>query len=361
MDQETSPTDAFEAHMESGRKSLSEARDSYATLEMMQTVPDSIVEAIGDLERELDELDRTLDVTAEDVRIAEQTSKRAAVLADVFVALEERQRIVVSAEITRLQSYASAITEIRRDDDQPEKLDSQFDRLNRRLEMLQKLADSGRYGQVVSNDRISPGTIDANLRDLELALTDKCPTDTRATTYLTVCEDLLEKIYDTPTGLDDGNEDKTAFSTDLGIVKDQMQDANSALEDDAPDQAVEHARVALEGAFMLHRLTTEAGAKQYLAEHLASIIRDADGLIDCDIEQCVTTGDADTLLSVISEVVDTQIERSVGERLAQLLREHDGSVIRTADATDFEVTTIVDHLDQLYQQHQISDIEVVFE
>lgn len=361
MDQETSSTETFEARMESGRNSLSDARDAYATLEMTRSVPDSIVEAIGDLERELDELDQTLDVTPEDVRLAEQASQRATVLADVFTVLEEHQRIFVSAELTRLQAYASGIAELCCGGDLSEEFDSQFDRLNRRLSMLQKLADSGRYGQVVGNDRISPRTVDADLRDLDSALVDERPTESSAAVYLTLCEELLEKIHDTFAELDDANEDKTAFSTDLGIVKDRMQGADSALENDAPDQAVEHARIALEGVFMLHRLITEAGARQYIAEQFASIIRDANGAVDYDIDHCVTTGDVDTLFSVISEVIDTQIERSVGERLAQLLREHDGSVVRTANATDFNVTTIVNHLDKLYQQQQISDIEVVFE
>lgn len=359
MNQETSQTDAFEVHLERGRGELSQARDSYSTLKLTDVVPDSLVEAIGDMERELDELDQTLDVTSEDVRLADQTASRASVLAEVFAALAEQQRLVVDAELARLQSFASTISDLCRTVEAD--FESRVGHIDRRLSMLGKLADSGRHGQVLGNDRVSPATIDTDLRDLDATLADEIADDARTTAYLTCCEKLLEDIYRTLADLDDQNPDRTAFSTDLSAVKSRTEDAEEALDADEPGRGVEQARIALEGTFMIQQLTARAEARQRVAKELAAVIEGSEGTVAPDVAQCASRGDVDALLSAIDDLVSTQVQRSAGECIHQLLREHDGRVARTVEATDFDVATVVEHLEQLYHQQDIADIEVVFE
>lgn len=356
MSQEPSRTDRFEQHLENGRSAVSAARKAYSNLELTRTVPDSIVEAIGNLDDELDELDRTLNVNNEDVRLAEQTTQRAEVLASVLAALEDYQQFVVDADIRRIHSYASALEKLKEKVDISEELNSQFARLDRQRSMLEKLSNSGRYGQVVNNDRISLGAVDTGLRTLDSKLEARAPADIRRRAYVVSCEDILEEIHEMLSHLNDDNKSKTAFSSDLRRVKDGLETARSA--EDETTQAAEHARVALEGAFMLHHAIARVGAEESVAEALAATVPVDE--LDCDVEDAVSRGDVDALLTAIDEFVGSQAERSAGERISQLLEVHNGSVVRTAEATDYDVPTIVDQLERLYEQQRISDIEVVF-
>lgn len=360
MDRESSLTDAFEQQLGRGRTAVSAARDAYDGLESSRSVPDMIVEAIGDLEQELDDLDQTLDITDEDVRLAERTAQQAVLLADVFAVFENLKELVVDAKIDRLRAYADGIETLRSGSDLPEQITADVDRLDRHLEMLEKLARNGRHGQVESNDRVSPSTIDVDLRDLDTALSDHVSTVDRAKAYLIICDTLLDSIHGTLSELNDENDDKTAFSSQLGDVKDRRSTAETVLDDD-PETAARTGRIAVEGAFMLHQSTARAAATQQAAEELASIVEDVEDDVDIDIQQCASSGDVDALLRTVEELVSSRVERSLSERLAQLLREHDGSVERTAAATDIDVETIFDSLDNLYQDGSIADIRVVFE
>ena len=360
MNEETTQTDRFEVHLERGRGSVSRARDLYSTLKLTDVVPDTIVEAIGELEREIDELDQTLEVTPEDVRLADRTASRATALAAVFAALDEQQRLVVEADLARLQSFVSILEDAGGRDATDDGVESRLDSVDRRLSMLEKLADSGRHGQVLGNDRVSPSILETDLRELDSMLADGVADERRATAYLAGCDNLLDEIHRTLGELDDQNPDRTAFSTGLGAVKERLDDAEATLGDDA-GRAATQARIALEGTFMLHQSTARARARQQVATELAAVVEEMDEPVDCDPGRCASRGDLDTLLSTVDELVSAGIQRSAGERVQQLLREHDGSVGQTVQATDLDVATVVDQLEQLYRQQQIADIEVVFD
>lgn len=357
MGKETSTTDTFEQILEEGRRALSTARDEYSALEETETVPDALVEAIGDLERELNELDQTLDVTDEDIQLAEQTSRRVSVLADVLSALRTRQRLLVEARLERLELRLSGLADLISENDHA----SRLEKLQRQLSMLNKLADSDRYEQVVTNERVSPERIDTAIRQLESDLDNDISSDELLSSYVTVCKDILDEIHEVLTNLSEDNDAKTAFSTDLRQIKDLLNGADTSDGQKAVEETVTDARTALEGALMLHELTQRAQAEEQVSKELAAVVEETNLSVDCDVEQCIVQGDASTLLLAIADVITSEVQLSAGQRVQQLLREHDGSVIRTAEATDFDVPTIMAHLEQLYQQGHISNIEVEFD
>jgi hypothetical protein len=157
--------------------------------------------------------------------------------------------------------------------------------------------------------------------------------------------------------LGEENAKRTAYSSDLSAVKDLLEATGDT--DDA--SAAQTAHIAVEGALMLHYAVARAQANQRVAVALADTVTDSQLSVECDVEQCVAAGDAETLIQAVTDTVGTEVELSTSERLRQLLTEHDGSVLRTARATDFDVATILDHLEQLYNDGQIADLEVAFE
>lgn len=379
MDSPTSTTDAFERVLERGRSTLSSTRDVYHALETTESIPNQLVESIGDLERELDELDQTLEVTAEDVALAEKTVERINVLSTVFTALQGRKRLTVETTVDRLDYRLTAFVSLIREHSLGEHLDVSIEDVDRRFSMLQTLVDGERYGQIETNDRISPAELAVTLRklDLELADTESVDARTRARLYLDIADDILDDIHVFLSSLNEENPERKAYATDLEAVKRDLDAVRDELEIDKYDdgdgdggdpgtdslpsnKGALKARVALEACELLHQQTARAFADQRAAAELARVSRESGLAVSCDIGQCVTEADVSTLLVSIGNVIASQAELSTAERLKQLLREHDGNVLRTAEATDFDVSTILDHLSQLYHEGEIEEIEVVF-
>jgi len=379
MDSPTSTTDAFERVLERGRSTLSSTRDVYHALETTESIPNQLVESIGDLERELDELDQTLEVTTEDVALAEKTVERINVLSTVFTALQGRKRLTVETTVDRLDYRLTAFVSLIRERGLSEHLDISVEDVDRRFSMLQTLVDGERYGQIETNDRISPAELAVTLRklDLELADTESVDARTRARLYLDIADDILDDIHVFLSSLNEENPERKAYATDLEAVKRDLDAVRDELEIDEYDdgdgdggdpgtdslpsnKGALKARVALETCDLLHQQTARAFADQRAAAELARVSRESGLAVSCDIGQCVTEADVSTLLVSIGNVIASQAELSTAERLKQLLREHDGNVLRTAEATDFDVSTILDHLSQLYHEGEIEEIEVVF-
>ncbi|MDT3433258.1 hypothetical protein [Haloarcula sp. 1CSR25-25] len=357
MSDHISPTDTFEEVLDSGRSELSAARSEYDALEQTEEVPSALVEAISDLERELEELDQTLNVGDEDLKLARETVQRVGVLTDVFGALRERQRTIVEADVSRIEHYVSGIVTLARDHGVATHTPHDLEALERQNSMLAALVNKGRHEKVLTNDRVTPGEVDAAIRQVNAELTTEVSDGHRAETYESITEALLDEIHEMLSSLEQKNPDRTAYSSDLGSVKSLLE----SIDDTDDTSAAQIAHTALEGALMLHYAVARTLANQRVAVALADTVTDSELSVDCNVDQCVADGDAETLIGAITDAVDTEVELSMSERLRQLLNEHDGSVLRTAQATDFDVATILDHLEQLYNDGQISDLEVTFD
>ena len=360
MGNKISPTDSFEEVLERGRTELSAAREKYKSLEQTETISPALVEAISALERELDELDQTLDVEEADLKLAQQTVRRIGVLNDIFAALRERQRTIVEADVSRLGHQVSSIATLVRDHGIASELDRDIDDIEREYSMLDALVSKGRHEKVLTNDRVSPEGVDGAIQEIDSELAEQVPDHARVDAYETITESLLDEIQDVLDSLGEENSDRTAYSSDLRLVKERFEAAATG-EDDVGTSATKTARIALEEALTLHYSTARSDADQRVAGALADAIEDSDLVVDCDVESCVSRGDTETLLTAITAAMGTEAELSTSERLRQLLTEHDGSVRRTARATDFDVGTILDHVERLYDEGQIADLDVTFE
>lgn len=361
MGQQDSTTDTFEDALGQGRQLLAKARDEYGALEGTRTVPEELVEAIGDLERELDELDQTLEVTSEHVALANEATRRIALLANILAALRNHQRSTVEVDIARLDTLLTRLASEIRQQDLEIDVEPPLKDIERKFSMLQRLVTNGRYSKVVTNDRISPSAVDLSIRQILAVLEARGTAQRRAKTCMHISAELLDEIHSWLADLGAENDARTAYQPNLQDVKELLADIERLVEDGDADAGAHKARVALEGCLMLHYAVGRAHARQQLTTELASIIRETDAVGDNNVDDCVARGDMDELLTMLSETIASQVELSTGERLRQLLEEHDGSVSRTAAATNFDISTIMTHLTQMYKSGHVDDITVEFD
>ena len=357
MGEHTSPTESFEEVLEYGRTVLSTARDEYDALERTETVPSGLVEAISDLERELDELDQVLNVDDVDLDLAQQTVQRIELLEAVFSALRERQRTVVEGDVSRIEYHLAGLATLIREYGGKDGIKEKLDSIEGKQQMLNTLISKDRHEKIVTNDRVSTEKIDTSIRQLEADIEPHVPDSLRVETYTAITENLLDEIHDALASLGNDNDDRTAYATELKSIKKQRSQIE---DDDHGDGDAEMAQTMLEETLRLHRSIVRSQADQRVAERLADTVAEFGSTVECNVDRCVSSGDSDTLLRAITDAIGTDIQRSTVERLQQLLEEHDGSVLRTAQATDFDVPTILEHLEQLYDDGEIADLEVSF-
>lgn len=357
MGRHISSTEQFERALDDARSTLSDARDTYSQLEETATIPEWVIQALGDLEGELEELDQQLEVTESDLALAEQTANRIEILDGVLDAYRQRQRTVATADVDRVREILSSLAEPVREHD----LDLDVEELERKCSMLEKLLDNGRYAQVLGNERFSPTTLADAISDLDSELAGAVPVSTRARAHVDVVESLLDEIHDYLSELGDRNDDRTAYGGDLKAIKSKVSKTKEKLEQEEPTDLDESSRVLLDECITVHYLASRATADQRLANALAGTVRDGQLDVDCDVESCVNRGDWNTLVSSIEDIVASGSELSTARRLARLLAEHDGSVVRTAEATDFDVETVIENLPQLYRDGDVADITIMFD
>jgi hypothetical protein len=369
MGHPTSPTERFERKLETARESLSSTRDQYARLEATEPVPEWIIEAIGDYDRELDELDQNLEVSDEDLDLAERTARRVEILRAVLDAFRDRQRSIAEADVERVRRMLAVLESSIDRQEVDAAVESTVDELHRKCSMLDKLLDNGRYGQVLGNERFSPVTLEDSLRELDDELGTELPASAHARVHVEMIEALLEDVHGYLSTLGDRNDDRTAYGDDLREIKSRLSDAERELTDGDSNEPAEGDTttvdetvwVLLDECIDVHHGVARAAADQQLTAALADAVRETGVSVDCDVDSCVVRGDRTSLLNEFEAVIGAGVERSTATRLARLLAQHDGSVVRTAEATEFDVDAIVDHLPRLYHDGTIADITVTID
>lgn len=359
VEHEFSSTDTFEDILKRGRSQLNKARTEYQSLEGMDDVPDKLVEAIGDLERELDELDQNLEVTDDDIRLAKETVARVSVLAELFGGLKKRQQVIVDGACERVDRYVEGLQNLFKHYNVPDDIKDTVESIEHRHSMLEKLVSGDRYGQILSNEQVDPDSIVSKIHTLTDKLSESTTAIDRTEFYLGVCGDVLDDIHARLAELKEDNEDRLAHSAELQEIKQKKQTAESKLSK-SPDEAVSTANIVLENCLSLHQDIVVDHADQKLVVKLATVCQDEELAIDHNIENSVARGDPESLLVVIADTIASEVDLSTSGRLLQLLQEHDGSVVRTKKATHFDITTILNHLTQLYDEEEIADINVEF-
>lgn len=343
-----SPTDRFETVLANARDTLDTAREEYDAIERTERVPQPIIQSLEGFEHELDELDDRLSVAESDVELAEETAARIRALSEVLSALRDRQRVVVDAAVVRIGQQLALLDLLDDTSDATQQARKQHS-------MLQQLVENDRHDRVYGNDRLSIASVEQQLRAVRFdTLAEASATDATAALRATA-EALLGDVHEYLGDLGPENEDRTAFASDLKTVKERL----STIEDG--DSAPETTATVVEGCLMLHYSTARAYADQRVTEALATAIAETGLTIDVGVEDCVARGAVDELLKAVAVALETKTEQSTATRLRQLVESHDGSVERTAAATEFDVAEILQQLTHLHADGAIADITVEFD
>lgn len=357
----SSTTKQFERILNDTRDQLSTVRDTYTRLEGTEPIPEWVVQSIGDFERELDDLDKKLDVSDQDVQIAEQTARRVVTLAGVIEAFCERQRTIAEAAVERVCTTLSGIAESVQQNGLSTDLSSSVEELQRQCSMLQKLIAKERHAQVLQHDRVSPMKLEPKIRELDQSLQGEISDHTHVRAHLDIISELLNGVHKSLTTLREDNNDRTAYGDDLREIKSKVDKVEADLQNDTVPSPEHTTRILLDKCLVMHNLTAQAVADQRLTDKLAETIRNGDFAVNCDVASCEARGDGETLLDELGTEVTSKTELSETKRLEQLLAEHDGSLVRTAEATDYTFNTIVEELPQLYQAGNVADLHVEFD
>jgi hypothetical protein len=352
-----SVTDTFESLLADARASLSSAREEYRAVEQSDSVPQTLITSLTEFERELNELDDRLEVTEDDVALARRSNQRVKMLAVVFASLRTRQRTIVETDVARLTQQLEFLHAVA---DSPTE-NTSTDALEKECSMLQKLVENDRQDRIEGSDRLSIPNIEMRLRTHRFTARYTVPDSASARALIQSADALLDDIHEFLGALGDENESRTAFASDLQSVKELRSDAEGALDDGDVEAASESAAVGFEGCLMLHYEIARAYANQRVTESLAEAIAGRQLALDVDVDACVASGDAERLLNAVGEALRGEVEESTVARLRRLLDEHDGSVSRTASATDFDVSEILGHVSDLYVDGAVGDVKVDFD
>jgi hypothetical protein len=348
----------FERLLEDTRDQLSTVRDTYSQLERTESIPDWFIQSIGDLDRELDDLNKKLEVSEQDIRTAEQTARRVTTLAGVIDAFRERQRTIAEAATERVCTTLSIIADQIQENGLSPDTSPSLDTLQQQCSMLETLIENERYAQVLQHDRVSPRSIEPRIRELDESL--PIPERTHARVHLDIVSKLLDGIHESLAMLGEENDDRMAYRDDLEEIKSEIDEVEERLQSDnvpSPEQTTRH---LLDDCLRMSDLVAQAAADQRLADTLAETIQEGDFIVDCDVAACKKAGDGEKLLDELGNEITSKAELSEAKRLEQLLVEHDGSVVRTAEATDYTVDAIIEELSQLYQAGNVADVHVEF-
>ena len=357
-------TDEFESALARAQQKIETAREDYRALEKFGAVPDELVETFSELEREIGELDEEIDVSNDDLREAEEAVERATLLESVVTTVRDRERSVIEADVSRLRLWIDGYTRANRKHTLSNETQRSLHESERFCDMMEQLLGVQRHEKVRSNDRFSPAVVDLHLRSLDRRVRADLSDEVYADVCLGVAEDLLAEIHDVLRSISDKNPQRTAFADSLRAVKSYVSTTETALTstaDDGADSPGTTARIALEGALMLQYLTSRVQADQELATALADVIVENDLDVDLETTACAEKADVASLMNAVIEVIQTEVELSASTRLERLLKEHDGSVVRTATATDFDVEAIFGLLNTMYENHEITDVRVMFD
>lgn len=353
-------TENYEATLRSARNYLDTARSEYRSVEDFDAVPSELVESLNELDRELEDLEDVIRVSEQELRRAEDAADRAELLQSVLAAVRDRERAIIEADVDRLRLWFDGYDRLTRQREISDSTRSRCSKVERICGMMEQLITKNRHEKVRTNDKFSPEAVDRTLRELDGNLLEEVDAGEYTDACLSIIDDLLPIIHDGLGSLADENPEKSSFADSLGDVKKRRSTAEEERETD-PSAAVETVRIALEGALIHHYSVSRAVANQDFAEMLAELIRDQGLDIELDYEASATRGDTDALLSELISIIRTEVTRSKGARLRRLLEEHNGSVSRTAAATDFTFSEILETLQTMYDDNEIADVEVTFE
>ncbi|MFC7095899.1 hypothetical protein [Halobaculum marinum] len=350
----------FESSLDGIRDELERARNRYEELNALEQPPEVFVQAIHELEDQLESLERATSVNQSQLEVAQETRERAELLSDALLATQTRQETLIRQQLHRLGWWISAL------EDTPTPMDSgkiaeEVSMIARQYQILCTLLEKDEYAQIVSNSRFTPPEIEQSLRKVDAKLQEALLAAEYVDGYESGVDTALERIHTVLQDLSSESERVTTYQEALRAVKDQRVHSEELLEADDGSAAVATIREAFEGALMIDTELTRIEADTELARALGAFLTSHDFEAEEEIEEEVVSGDTDDLLARITSVIGAEVDSTISTRVRRLLEETDGSVASAVKRSEMDKQAFLEEISRLYTDGVIADITVEFE
>lgn len=345
-------SDQFESELYRAKEELDRAKDRYETIE--GHVPDEFVEALQELEAQLETLNTVSSVDDENLEEVQRTEGRIGLLGELLDSLGQHDADVIESVVQRQRLWADLLGNLAEQDSVDDETEAGLAGVNEQIGLFEKLIDTDKHPKVTSNDRFTPADVERELRELDRQIRASSSDEAYKEICLQGTEDYIEKIYSLLGEIRDQNPDRTAFADHIQTVKSVRTEAST-------EEDPETARTALEGSLMLFDSVSRAVSRQTHAQRLADAITENELSAPIQLEELAAAADIDALTNVIADAVDDATEESERVRLKRLLTGHDGSVRRTVSATNFDVDEMFELLQTMFEDETIADLDVIFD
>ncbi|WP_049948007.1 hypothetical protein [Candidatus Halobonum tyrrellensis] len=349
----------FESSLDRIRDELKRARNRYDELSALEQPPEVFVQAIHELEDQLESLERATSVDRSQLEVANETRDRAELLNDALLASRTRQKTLIRQQLHRLGWWISVV------DDTPtgmvpEEIAEEISTIARQYQILSTLLDEEKYAQIISNSRFTPSEIEQSLREIDARLQEALPMAEYVDRYESGMDTALERIHSVLQELSSESDRVTTYQNALRTVKDLRTRSEELLEDDDGSAAVATIREAFEGALMIDTELTRIEADAELAHALGTFLTSHDFEAEEEIEEAVANGDTDDLLARITSVIGAEVDSTISTRVRRLLEEMDGSVASAVERSDMDQQAFLEEISRLYADGVIADLTVEF-
>lgn len=340
----------FETLLDRATGALDRARHQH---ELVEGVPDEFVAALQGFDSRLEDLTAVGRISDEDLQEAETVCRHAELLDSLLGSLGQFDADLVEYDVERLRIWVEHCSNLAERHGN-RSLRSEVSDVESNLGLFETLVESNKHARVRSNEQVTPSGVDATLRELDAEIRESVSLEAYRSYCLQGTEAFIDRIHDLLADLQESHPQQTAFGGDMHAVKDQ---AESAREDEDADAA----RTALEGAMMIHAGVARALCRQQHAKRLADAIREHDIPSETDPYELAAEVELDALMDVIAMGVSEEVDQSNETRFRRLLSEHDGSVRRTMEASEYSPEEVFDQVRSMYEAGAIADLSVTFD
>ncbi|WP_415380497.1 hypothetical protein [Halosimplex sp. TS25] len=343
--------EVFDEALATAREQLEAARTSYRQLgELHATPAESYASALADLEQLIDETDGVLDVTPEDAADATATADRVTLVSRTLDAMLAHQTDLLESE---LEIYATWLHSLK------ETPVATMD-LSDELDALQAFVENENYGPLRTGDHFTLSQFRADLQVVDSFAREELSVS-EYVEYCLTCIDSHQSAFTEDLRTLVQEDVSYSIKSDRKPINDLTQTVRDRRKEDGLGTIdCESARIALEGTMMLRYQTALALAAHNHRSRLSSILDSVDDASHSK-EDLTDTVSIDDLEQSVTGAVVEHSSVSVEERVFDLLREHDGSLLRALSASDLDPDEFFATVQTGLEDGPINDLEAHFE
>jgi hypothetical protein len=282
-------------------------------------------------------------------------------LADITRAFRQHRERFVAHRVALLNEWFGRLKSAAR----PTETD--LDGLERRVTVVRKLAEAGKFTQIHGSERVDLDQIEDQIRTGH----DEVRRKLEPTVFVEYAIDLIDafedRYTDDLTSLVNEDIDRSAISVremvdeapDIDEIRSRIADG-----DNVAGEHVEPVSEVLEVYYEVALTTGQRMAALKLCQSLVETVTDAGiggDTVESRLQGLLERLEVDELRAEVASLLGDEVTPSECEQVLRLLRQHDGSVRRTLAATDHDPMELFETIHELLVDGEVADLEVQYE